>query len=126
MRARSLRVWVLLVLSASLLFSQASSTAPSLFRVDEQKIRFLTEPSSRFELPVFSSAGHSINALIHLELLHTDDKVLGSNDIQVSITPGSHVLLIPFNNISHSDSIAAVYWWRLHYSITPAASDAGK
>src|SRR5262249_31353222 len=116
----SLWVWVLLVLSASLLFSQVSSTAPAL-RVDEQKIQLLTGQTSRLELPVFSAAHRPLKAHLQVELLQENGKILGSKDMDITVVPGTHAVAVPWPIGTNSDSISVVYWWRLHYAITPSA-----
>lgn len=122
MRARFYGVWVLFVLSASLLFSQVSSSPPVL-RVDEQKIRILGGTASRLELPIFNASHQPVNAHIHLELLRPDDTVVGSKDVESSIAVGNYQLMIPWPISAYSDSVSIIYWWRLRYSITAASGN---
>ncbi|HEY6350943.1 MAG TPA: alpha-2-macroglobulin family protein [Candidatus Angelobacter sp.] len=120
MRVRDCWLWGLLALSAPLLFAQVSSKPPVLC-VDSQKIHLVNQPPSRLELPVLNAGQRPVNAHVHVELLQPDDKVIGSKDIESSVAMGKHLLVIPWPIGMHADSIPIVYWWRLSYSITPAA-----
>ncbi|HEY6967919.1 MAG TPA: alpha-2-macroglobulin family protein [Candidatus Angelobacter sp.] len=125
MRAGFFGVWVLFILSAASMFSQAnSSSAP--FHVDEHKIQFLNRPANRLEMPVVSNAQQSFAAHIHVELLNQKDIVLSSADLDAVIAPVSHTLVIPWKAALPSDSVADLYWFRLRYTIIPPAESGFK
>src|SRR5215470_11798958 len=123
MRARYSWVWFLILLFVPLMFPQASSIPPVL-RVEEQKIRFLTVPANRIELPVISSAHQALAARVEVELLKENDRVLGSSELKTPILPGSHTLVIPWTSALPSNFVTDLHWWRLRYQVisTPAGS----
>lgn len=121
MRARLLWVWLGFVLFVPGLFAQAKNASPVLL-VNERKMWFQMEPQFRLEVPVLSSAAQTLPAHVHLEFLEEDDKVVEVADIDTSILPGSHTLVLPLTFKSQPNSSADLYWWRLRYSISPRDS----
>ena len=120
MRARFFWVWVLLLSSVPLLFSQAGSNPPVL-RVDEHKIQLSNGSPSRLELPVFNGAHHAVNARVRVELLRPDDNIVASKELESSIAAGDHFVSFEWPASPFSDSVSNTYWWRLRYSIVPAS-----
>src|SRR5215831_9004969 len=120
MRARFLGLWGLAVslVSVPFLFSQAGSNPPEL-RLKEQNVKLLIEPESKLELPLFNGSREPVNAHLRLELLREDDGILGSKDLDTSVAPGTHTVIVPWKVKLPSDSVSSLYWWRLRYRITP-------
>lgn len=116
MRARVLWVWVVFVFSVPLLFSQ------TVLRVDEEKMRLSLEPQARLEIPVHSSASQSLDAHVHLEFLKEDGALAATADLDTTILPDSHTLVVPVGSKHFLDSSTDPYWWRLKYRIDPRSA----
>src|SRR5579863_4381702 len=132
MRTRFALVWVLFLSSTPWLFSQDSHSSSSAavpaasgsteLRLEEEKVQFSMD-LERLELPLINNSGQLKNAVLHLQLLDVDDKVLGSNDQAISIPPGNRTLNVPWPFKPPGASQSDNYWWRLRYEITWPASD---
>ena len=89
MHARFSWVWVLLLSSVPLLFSQAGSHPPVL-RVDEHKIQLSNGSPSRLELPVFNGTRQVVTARVRVELLRPDGNIVADQELESSIAAGDH------------------------------------
>src|SRR5215467_15815325 len=113
MRARFLWVWVVFVLSVPLLFSQ------TVLQVDEAKMRLSLEPQVSLEIPIHSTASQNLEAHVHLEFLKEDGGFAETADLDTTILPDSHTLIVPVDSKSFLDSTTDPYWWRMRYRISP-------
>src|SRR5215470_13351417 len=122
MRARFLGLWGLFVslVFVPFLFSQASNDPP-VFRVEEQNVKLFLEPESKLELPISNASRAAVNAHVRLELLNENDLILGSRDVDASVVPGTHKVVVPWAITFQSAS--GLYWCRLRYRISPSSND---
>jgi hypothetical protein len=128
MEATMSRRWLLSLLCllvVSILFVQNTRARLELSVDEGATVISLKELSPQLLLATSNKTGKSIDATARIDILDTDDNVVGSLSEKVTIAPGSQkiALTLPLRTRDFSpNENSRIPWYRLRYLITPLRS----